>query len=172
MYRELGNFRDADIYIRRALEMRRRLHGPDHATVGMSLANLGRLRLFQNNIPEAVKYSLDGLKICEAQLPPTHPAVLAAQMAAGGALAAQGKYADASPMLDTVAGAYERMLPAHDARLAETYMWRGIARSASDKNSAREDLQRALATFETVLGHQAPLTVRTQAALAAMPDYD
>jgi serine/threonine-protein kinase len=35
MYRELGNFRDADIYIRRALEMRRRLHGPDHATVGM-----------------------------------------------------------------------------------------------------------------------------------------
>ncbi len=168
MHRELGDFAQADRYIQQALDMRIRLHGPEHATVGMSLANLGRLRLFENRVGEAVEHTLAGLKICETQLPANHPAVLAAQMAAGGALAHLGESARALPLLDAAAAAYERILPEQDVRLAETYMWRGIANVGVNPETARADLARALGTFQSVLGADAPLALRAQAALTQL----
>ena len=139
-------------------------------SVGMSLANLGRLRLFENRVEEAVELAQKGLALCSAQLAANHPAVLAAQMAAGGALAASERYAEALPLLEVAADAYEQMLPPRDTRLAETYLWRGIARAQSDPALARADLERALETFSEVLGSHAPLTRRAEESLAMLDD--
>ncbi len=169
MYRELGVYGEANIYISDALSMRRRLHGDSHATVGMSLANLGRLRLLEGRLEQAEQYSLEGLAICEKQLPEGHPALLASQMAAGAALTERDKPGDAISLLQVVADGYAGMLPPTDARLSETHLWMGIAKAKLGHPDAREHLTRAKENLEAVLGEDAALTQRATLELALLP---
>lgn len=170
MQRELGNYSEAGRRLNEALEMRRRLHGDGHATVGMSLANLARLRMLEGRLAESEALALDGLAICERQLPSGHPALLAAQMAAGAVLAERERPADAVELLGAVADAYEKMLPPGDARLGETHLWLGVAKSRLAQPDAAEHLGRAAENLEAVLGGDAALTRRARQELAQLSE--
>ncbi len=168
MHRELGAYDKAGGFFEEALEMRRRLHGDGHATVGMSLANLGRLRMLEGRLAEAETHSMEGLSICERQLPAGHPALLAAQMAAGAVLVERGGLARALPLLTTAAEAYETMLPEGDARLGETHLWLGVAKSRLGDSEAGVHLTRAAKTLEKALGSEAALVRRARRELQAV----
>ncbi len=168
MQRELGNYEAAGRRLSEAMEMRRRLHGGGHATVGMSLANLGRLRMLEGRLRESEAFALEGLAICERQLPAGHPALLAAQMAAGGVLAQSGEAPRAVELLATVADAYEQMLPPGDARLGETHLWLGVAKRRLGDGSAKTHLERASRNLEEVLGADAALARRARAELTTL----
>lgn len=168
MHRELGNYADADRYFNEALAMRRRLHGDGHATVGMSLANLGRLRMLEGRLEAAEPYALEALEICTEQLPAGHPALLAAQMAAGAVLSERGRPEDALPLLGPVAEAYADLLPPTDARLAETHLWLGVTMKRLGQSEARNYLTKANQVLTDVLGADAALTRRAREELAAL----
>lgn len=168
MHRELGNYTEAGRYFSDALAMRRRLHGDSHATVGMSLANLGRLRMLEGRLEDAEPFALEALAICTEQLPAGHPALLAAQMAAGAVLSERGRPREALPLLGPVAEAYGEMLPPTDARLAETHLWLGVTMKRLGQTGAQDYLVKANDVLTQVLGADAALTQRAQRELATL----
>lgn len=168
MHRENGNYETAAVFVRESLEMRKRLHGDDHATVGMGLANLSRLNLFRQRFAEASELAVAGLDICTAQLPENHPCVLSAQMLAGAALVELGEFSRAVPYLEFALSRFRDTLPANNPTLAECSMWWALSqRVGPDKLSqaAVETLVEAAHTLSTTLGEDANMTQRARRAL-------
>lgn len=75
IHRKLGLFARADSLLARALELRRRLFGPEHADVAAALASLGTLRSDQGRIQESEQLLRQALEIREARLGKRHPDV-------------------------------------------------------------------------------------------------
>lgn len=168
MYREGGDYETASRYLQDALQMRVRLHGEDHATVGMGLANLSRLRLFQGRFDEALEHGQAGLDICILRLPGNHPAVLASRMLVGAALVEIGEYDRAQSHLKPVLDTYHATLPEDNPTYAETSMWWALSqRNGPDQLSpeAYATLEQASATLTATLGEQARMAQRARRAL-------
>ena len=74
-HRRLGNPVQAEANYREALEIQRRLLGPEHADVGTLLNNLGVLMNATGRYAEAESVHREALKVRQAALGPAHPLV-------------------------------------------------------------------------------------------------
>ena len=68
-----GEYEEAELLYRRALEIRQRALGDDHPDVAATLANLGTLLESQGDHEQAALYYQRALRIAEKTLPPDHP---------------------------------------------------------------------------------------------------
>jgi serine/threonine protein kinase len=99
IYQKLGKFDPADSLLRRALEQRKSLFGPDSSEVAESLVTLGLLRADQAKYDEAEQLIRQGLEMSQRHLPPNHPAVARDRYALGKVLGQHGSYDQAIPVL-------------------------------------------------------------------------
>jgi serine/threonine protein kinase len=75
LYVQLGRFPDAEIVARKAVDMHRRLHGPNHPETGWGLRTLGRALLLQQKLPEAESAFREALAIFRRQYTVGHRTV-------------------------------------------------------------------------------------------------
>jgi serine/threonine-protein kinase len=157
IYQKLGDLPQADSLLRRALEQRRAMYGPEHADVGKSMVGLGLLRNDQAQFEEAERLIRQGLATARRKLPPNHPDVTRAMTALGTVLEARGQYAQAIPVLDeavrvqTASGRDTPDLAASVTELANCHFYAGhydVCRSLN---------QRALALDRKLHGERHPL---------------
>ncbi len=100
LYRALGDLPRADTLLRRALDQRRLLHGPEHPDVAASLLALGELRADEAKYDEAGRLARDGLSLARRTHPAGHPAVAEAATTLGRVLQERGRYDSAIAVLE------------------------------------------------------------------------
>ena len=130
---ETKDYAGADIYLRKALDMRRRLLGDKHPDVASSLTHLAILQVATGHYDDALASARSAVEICTASLPPAHWRTAVAESAEGAALAGLRDYAKANQLLEHSYGilsADEGAMPTYRA-LARRYLdqlhqqWRG-----------------------------------------------
>ena len=154
--RQLGAFESSDSLLARALEARRRLHGPASSEVARSLVAIGRLRIDQARYAEADTAIREGLAIASRTLPAGHPVVLEALTALGKVAEEEGHFEEAIAAHDSV-----RRLLVDDATsleyanamvaLANTHFYAGNLDASDSLNSE------ALAILRNRRGDRHPL---------------
>ncbi|AHG89364.1 protein kinase [Gemmatirosa kalamazoonensis] len=98
-------YREAEPVLREALQMNRRFLGPDAIDVGVLDVDLASVLTQNDQADEAVALSRDALRVFRSQLGEKSAMVANARVHLGDALRAQGRLAEAEPLL--LAG-YER----------------------------------------------------------------
>ncbi len=91
-----GKYAEAELLVRRALEIMEAALGPEHPHVATTLNNLAALLQAQGKYAEAEPLYRRALAIDEAALGPEHPSVAAMLASLAFLLEAQGKYAEAA----------------------------------------------------------------------------
>ena len=97
---QLGEMKQAEALLSRALELREARLGAEHPEVAESWVALGLLRADQARYDEAERLIRDALRVELGQLQRDHPALIEAKSALGHVLVERGAYADAVRVLD------------------------------------------------------------------------
>ena len=95
MYLAQGRYAEAEALHKRALAIREKALGPDHADVALSLNNLAALYVAQGRYAEAEPLYKRSLAIQEKALGPDHPDVGTSLNNLAGLYTAQGRYGEA-----------------------------------------------------------------------------
>ena len=78
-YSALGRHQDALVMMEKTLEFRRRVLPDNHPRIGISCLNLGLSCEMVGDLPRALQFAREALRILQATLPPSHPHVKHAQ---------------------------------------------------------------------------------------------
>jgi tetratricopeptide (TPR) repeat protein len=92
-------YASAEPLLREALELRRKLLGPEHADVAASMTLLAALLVDTPQYEEARSLAGDAKTICAEAFSPDHWRTASAASAEGAALAGLQRYAEAEPVL-------------------------------------------------------------------------
>ncbi|HWA58098.1 MAG TPA: serine/threonine-protein kinase [Gemmatimonadales bacterium] len=106
LYQQLGKYERADSLLRAALEIRRRVLGPEHPDVATAQVALGELRLKQARYEEAEENIRSGLRLARRTYPTGHPAIARATSALGQVLVERGAYDSAVPVVESALQLY------------------------------------------------------------------
>ncbi|MCH8269351.1 MAG: tetratricopeptide repeat protein, partial [Acidobacteria bacterium] len=98
VYRDQGQYTEAELLYQRALEIREKALGPEHPDVAVSLNNLAEMYHTQGKYGEAESLFLRSLAIREKVLGPEHPDVDGSLNNIASWYHDQGKYAEAVPL--------------------------------------------------------------------------
>src|SRR5436309_11103034 len=93
-----GNYPQATIIFRRALDVAERTFGPDHPNVALSLNNLAALYITQSQYAQAEPLYKRSLAIKEKALGADHPDVAVSVYKLAELYNTQGQYAQAEPL--------------------------------------------------------------------------
>jgi serine/threonine-protein kinase len=99
IYQDLGKFDRAEPLLQSALDLRKRVHGPESPEAADTMTAMGLLRLAQAKPAEAETLTRTALAIDRRRLPPTDPATAKATSALGRVLEENGSSAEAVPLL-------------------------------------------------------------------------
>jgi tetratricopeptide (TPR) repeat protein len=78
-YSALGRHQDALVMKEKTLEFQRRVLPENHPDIGISCLNLGMSCHKVGDLPRALQFAREALRIFQATLPPSHPHVKQAQ---------------------------------------------------------------------------------------------
>jgi tetratricopeptide (TPR) repeat protein len=96
---EVGQYAEAERYIRESLAMRQRLLGNDHQDVASSLTSLAMLQVATRQYADALETARQAVKIYTAAYSATSWRTAVPASVEGGALAGLGRYAEAEKIL-------------------------------------------------------------------------
>jgi serine/threonine-protein kinase len=157
IYQKLGDFGQADILLRSALDERRSLLGPEHADVAESTVVLGLLRTDQAKFDEAERLVRDGLAELRRLLPPQHPAIAKATVALGKVLEDRGAYDQAIPILEEAVRLYGAIEPGSADLGAAIYELASVHFYAGHLDVSDSFNRRALELHKQLYGDRHPL---------------
>ncbi|HEX4952408.1 MAG TPA: tetratricopeptide repeat protein [Thermoanaerobaculia bacterium] len=151
LHTRLGLFDEAKPLLERALEVRQRLLGRQHAEVADTLDQLGSLAHLSGR-GDAVTFFSQALAIVETRNGPEHPEVAELLNRLGASLAAKGRFDQAEATLQRCLLLQERLFGGHDPRVAKTlHNLSGIAYYRQRIEEAERLLERALEIREAAL---------------------
>ncbi|MBQ1817984.1 MAG: tetratricopeptide repeat protein, partial [Clostridia bacterium] len=73
VYQAMGDYDKALKYMKKDLAISEKMLGAEHPSTAVTYANIGALRLKQNNHAEAVKYLTKACDVFDKKLGPGHP---------------------------------------------------------------------------------------------------
>jgi tetratricopeptide (TPR) repeat protein len=111
---------EAETWLRRALEIDRRLREPGHKFIAIRLDNLAGLLKAQGKLDEAEPMYREALQIRRAALPAGHPDIASSLIGLASLLQAQGKLAEAEPMHREAMQICRAALPAGHPEIADS----------------------------------------------------
>jgi serine/threonine-protein kinase len=157
IYEKLGDFNQADMLLRSALDERRALSGANNADVAETTVALGLLRTDQAKFDEAERLVRDGLAQLRRQLPPQHPAIAKATAALGKVLEDRGAYDQAVPNLDEADRLYGVIEPGSADHAAAIYELASVHFYAGHLDLSDTLNHRALEIHKQLYGDRHPL---------------
>jgi eukaryotic-like serine/threonine-protein kinase len=150
IYQKLGKYAEADDFLGKSLDRRRRVAGEAAPETADSLVRLGLLRVDQAKLEEAERLVREGLASLRKTQPPGHPAIAHALVALGKVLRERGVYDQAVPPLEEAVRLYTGS-PAATAELAdamtalaETHFYAGRLDLSDTLNRRVIEMDRAL----------------------------
>jgi serine/threonine-protein kinase len=93
-----GHLETSEALNKRALDLDRRIHGPQHPNVGDDLLNLGAIASNREQYEEATRYYREALDIMEGWYGEKHPQTASAQTILAQGLTFLGRYDEAAPL--------------------------------------------------------------------------
>jgi tetratricopeptide (TPR) repeat protein len=167
--RELGRYGDADQWLRRALEIRERVLGPNHIDTTASLDDFATLEFVRGDLAAAESIVRRSLAAHEAAQGPNHPATAGNLNNLATIYANQGNDTDAEPLyrraisiLDRAFGPDSPPTAAAFSNLASLYARQG------NYADAETLLERAIAVRQKTLGPEDPDTAVSLNDLASI----
>jgi serine/threonine-protein kinase len=167
VYLGLGEVKSAAPLLERALWLRRKTLGPEHAEVAASLSALADLRYAQGDFKAAAALSREALAIHRHRLGPRHPATAAALNRLGSVLALLHRFDEAEALHHEALAINRGQGSLADLEVAETLV--ELAKLAQDRATyaeARGLFEEAMALQAQRLGAQHPTVAKTANALA------
>jgi tetratricopeptide (TPR) repeat protein len=163
----LGAYDKAEPILRRVLELRRQLHGPEHAEVAQALQRLGELEFERGRFDPARALGEEALALRRRLLPAGDPAV-AESLDLAALVARESGDLERAASLHTEALAIRlAAFDAGDPAVAESYNYIGIVRRRGDDLAgAEEAYRRALDIWRKSLGADHPKTAMAMNNLA------
>jgi len=154
-----AQYKEAEPLIRRALEIREEVLGPEHPDTARSLNDLGWLFNRRGQDMEVVPLFTRVLEIREKALGPDHPDTAFSLNNLAQVLGDQGRYEEAVMLFRRALDIRERVLgPEHPDTAFSLNSLGGHFREHGKYDEAEPLLKRALAIREAVLGPQHPST--------------
>ena len=164
---ERGDFRQAEVGDRQALDARRRLLGPEHPDTLGSMNNLAMTLSALGNLTGARALHQQVLDAARRLLGPEHPDTLTSMSNLAATLYALGDLAGARELLQQVLDARRRLLgPEHPDTLTSMSNLAEALRALGDLAGARELHERALDAHRRLLGPEHPNTLGSMNNLA------
>ena len=162
-----GEYRDAVTAYQDALDVRKRILGPDHLSTITSLDNLALLYRTQGRYADAEPLFKDALAARRKALGDAHPDTAVCMNHLAGLYSAQGRYADAEPLFkDALAARRKALEKDHPDTLYSMNDLAALYR-ALGRNAEAEPLYKdALAARRKVLGDAHPSTAASLNNLA------
>jgi tetratricopeptide (TPR) repeat protein len=146
-----GRYAEAEVDVRRALDLRERLLPPDHPDIATTRTNLGVVLDDLGRIDEALAIYDRVLAEREQALGPEHPRVAALLTNSSQLLAARGQPELALPRIRRAIAIYEAALGPHHPELASAYNnLATVAFAQEDYDGALQAMGQALAIWERV----------------------
>jgi eukaryotic-like serine/threonine-protein kinase len=152
-----GEYEQAELHYRRALEIRETILGPYDPRVGQSANNLGFVLAHQAEYEQAERYYERALSTFEQALGPEHPYVASSLNNLGGVLARRGEYEQAERHQRRALEIREKALGPEHAHVASSLADLGNLLLAKEEHEQAElHYRRALTVFENALGPDHP----------------
>ena len=166
-YRELGAYAAAEPHLRRALELRRRALGEEHAEVARALNQLGVLEWRRGRLNEAEELYRQGLAVGRPLLGPDHPDTLAYEMNLASLYRTQSRYKEAEPLYERNLASRQRVLGREHPATLETMSGLANQYQETGRYEKAEALHRqVLDARRRIQGEKAPLTLSDMNNLA------
>ena len=119
LYQQMGRIPEARARISESLSMRRRLFGDSHLSLAPSLLQLATLDQNIGDYEAAEAGIREAQAIVESELPPESPDRTRPMLQLGGLFLAQGRSAEARPLLEQAYRTRRAAAPPHPGRIAE-----------------------------------------------------
>jgi tetratricopeptide (TPR) repeat protein len=146
-----GKLDDAYVLAEKALEIRARIKGAEHVSVGAVRQNMGAIRLKQGRLDDARALLEDARRIMAATLGESHPSIARIDMNLGAVAIKSGD-------LPRAAAHLERGIAIFESRDSPTDLYQGyvnlslVQRKQGDLDAAKASLDRALVAVERAHG--------------------
>jgi len=161
-----GHYADAEPLLRRAVEIREKVLGPDHPDVARGLNNLGTVYEAMGRYDDAWKYYQRALALKERVMGPRHPSVASGLNNLGVVLTRRHRLDEAEQTLERSLAIWQEALGPDHADVANALTNLGAVHEAKgDPTGARDLYQRALAIRERALGPDHPHVALTLTGL-------
>lgn len=168
-WRALGRYADAELLLRRALEIREQTLGPDHPSTLTSVNNLGLLLENRGDAETAEKLYRRAVEAATRTLGQEAPLALTYSGNLGAVLLGQCDYAGAEPLLRRVLEARERILgPDHPDTLGSVNNLAHMLDKMGNRSDAELLYRRVTETAARVLGDEHPKALTYQNNFASM----
>ena len=168
-YLNMGNLRDALVYMLRALDIMTKAHGPEHEFVATPLNNLGNLYKELNRPEEAITHLERALKIRVKVFGPHHRDVGTTKNNLGGVLHTQNRHSEALAMLTQALEIRDQVFGEDHPMAAETRCNLGSVLQAMNKmQDAKKMYTEAAASFRSALGPDHPRTTMADLLVASV----
>jgi non-specific serine/threonine protein kinase/serine/threonine-protein kinase len=169
VYMNLGLYPQADSLCAKALEIRRRVLGPEHPDTLHSMNTLGSLYGLLDRHDEAVRIASEALDLERRVLGAEHPETLATMMNLANGYLRQGKLAEAEQLYVQALAVQKRVLGAEHPNTLQTM--HNLAVTYQTQNRFAEAERYGTEVFETrkrIFGPQHPDTLMSMASLAKL----
>ena len=152
-FESLGDYDTADHHFQAALELSKRLRGPESPQAAEILVSLVNLRSLQGRLPEADALARQALEMSRKVFDDADPGVAVAVESLGELLVREGKPAEAEPLLRDAVARYRRAFGDGNKETASALNNLAFVLTDQDKLPEAESLYReALAVRRKVLG--------------------
>jgi eukaryotic-like serine/threonine-protein kinase len=173
VYEKLGLYSQSQSLLTRALEIQRRVLGPEHPSTLGTMQSLSDIYLDQGRYAEAEKMLRDTLDTRRRILGPDHPDTLKSMNDLGLVLIAEGRFADAEKVLRDALEIKTRVLGPEDSATLNSMENLGNVFEATDHHADAETLYRkALDIRRRVQGPDAPDTLKAMNNLGNILDNE
>lgn len=153
VYADSRKFSEAEAFHLEALEIRKRLYGPDHPQIAAGKNNLASLYREQGKVDQLVPMLEDALRIWRGAFGEDHPSVGFAYTNLGQAYVAHNQFAEAEPLYRKGIEITEKRLGATHPEVASAYRNLGDLFHRQGKLQGAEKLYlHAVAILENSLG--------------------
>ena len=168
-YTDLGLHPEAEKQLERALDLRRRVLGPEHPDTLSSMSNLAAVYDLAGKHAQAEALDSQSLAIQRRALGPEHPATLKSMSNLAYVYFDEGKYAQAEALGSQSLGIQRRVLgPEHPDTLASIYSL-AVVYEREGKYAQAEELSRETVEIRRrVLGPEHPATLASMNYLAVV----
>jgi len=166
-YMDLGLYREARTHLERALELHRRMLGPENPKTLKTLNGLGRSVYFQGKYPEAEALFSQALEIQRRVLGPQHPDTLSSMGYLANDYYEQGKYAQSEALHRQTLEIRRRVLGAEHRDTLDSMQSLALVYYLEGKHAEAEALfSQTLEMQRRVLGPEHPTTLSSMGDLA------
>jgi eukaryotic-like serine/threonine-protein kinase len=172
-YHDLGLYQEAQKQFERALDIRRRVLGPNHADTIQTMAKLGTIYKSEGRYAQAEQILESVLDVQRRSLGKENPQTLDTMSALGATLVDQGKYTLAEPLLNEALQGQRHVLGEEDLNTLSTMERIGSLSDLQGKYQQSEQiLAKALDIARRVLGEEHPGSVSMMNSLANVYSRD